>query len=176
MSERYTPKMECVFDAESIAARVRALAADVRAAAGDRTVVVLGILYGAAVFATDLVRALEGPKELAFVRASSYGRGTESTGRVELGALDENLLAGRYVLVADTILDTGLTLRTVLEAVRAAGAGEVAGCVLLDKPARRTESVEPEFVGFVVEDRFLVGYGLDHAGRHRALPYVGVNV
>ena len=166
--------MECLFGAERIHERVQELAVGLRGLVGPRPVVLLGVLQGAVYFATDLARALEGSVDLSFVAARSYGKGTVSSGHVELGPLDTELLSGEVVVVVDTVVDTGRTLAATLDAVRGAGAAEVASCVLLDKPARREIAVAADLVGFEIADRFVVGYGLDHAGRHRALPYVGV--
>lgn len=166
--------MECLFHAERIDERVEELAADLRDRVGASPLVLLGVLNGAVYFATDLARALKGPVELTFVAARSYGKGTVSSGRVELGPLDTDLLRGAVVVVVDTVVDSGRTLAATREAVGRAGAEEVLSCVLLDKPARRVVDLTVDLVGFTIGDRFVVGYGLDHAGRHRALPYVGV--
>lgn len=165
---------QCLYSARRIAARVRELGEAVRARFPDETLTVLGILKGSVVFTSDLVRVIGEPAELSFVHARSYGKGTRSTGEVRLSAFEEDVLRDRVVIVTDTILDTGLTLRTVTDAVRAVGARDVVTCVLLDKPARRRVDIQPDLIGFEVPDDFLVGYGLDHAGRYRALPYVGV--
>ena len=162
-----------VLESDRIQDRIAVLAQDLRTLAGDGPLVVLAILQAAAVFATDLVRALPGAVELAFVTARSYGKDTVSSGRVELGEMDTDLLAGARVVVVDTVLDTGLTLATVRDAARDAGAAHVYTCVLLDKAAPRAVEIRPDLKGFDVPDRFLVGYGLDYAGRYRALPYVG---
>jgi len=162
-----------LFAAEDIAVRVRELGQAVRARWPGRPVTLLGILKGAAVFLADLGRIVGEPADFAFVRARSY-EGETSTGRVELGPLAVEDVAGRRVVVVDTILDTGRTLAAVMEEVRARGAEEVASCVLLDKPSRREVEIEADFVGRTIPDRFVVGYGLDHDGEFRTLPYLGV--
>jgi hypoxanthine phosphoribosyltransferase len=164
---------EVLYSADRIAARVRALAAEIRDRYPDEPLTLLGVLTGSVIFTADLARAVGEPVELSFVHARSYGQGTTSSGNVTLGSLEVDVLRGRTVVVTDTILDTGRTLHRVVEAVRAAGAREVATCVLLDKRARREVEVDTGWVGFEVPDRFLVGYGLDHAGRFRTLKYVG---
>jgi hypoxanthine phosphoribosyltransferase len=165
---------EVLYSADRIATRVRALAGEIRDRYPDEPLTLLGILTGSVIFTADLSRAVGEPVELSFVHARSYGQGTESTGKVTLSGLEVEVLRDRTVIVTDTILDTGRTLKEVVDAVRAAGARDVATCVLLDKPARRAVEIDAAWVGFEVPDRFLIGYGLDHAGRFRTLKYVGV--
>lgn len=160
---------EIYLNAEAIAARVRELGAEVRRRGGEGTLVLTGILKGAALFFADLARALPGPSEFAFLRARSYGDGMESSGAVSIDLAGPESFAGRDLVIVDTILDTGHTLKAVREYVRRAGARSVTSCVLLDKPSRREVEIEADLVGFTVPDLFLVGYGLDHAGRYRGL-------
>ena len=165
--------MEPVFSAESIAHRVRELGAAIRAEHGDKDLVLLGILKGAAVFLADLAREVGEPLDLSFVHARSYGNETRSRGEVRIGSVEEEALRDKTVVIVDTILDTGRTLQEVIERVKTAGAADIVTCVLFDKPSRREVSITPDLVGFTAPARFLVGYGLDHAGRYRALRYVG---
>ena len=165
---------EVLYSAERIAARVRVLVGEIRDRYPDEPLTLLGILTGSVIFTADLARVVGEPVELSFVQARSYGRGTTSSGTVTLGDLELDVLRDHTVIVTDTILDTGRTLHKVVEAVHAAGARDVATCVLLDKPARRAIEIEAGWVGFEVPDRFLIGYGLDHGGRFRTLEYVGV--
>jgi hypoxanthine phosphoribosyltransferase len=167
------PAPPCIFDQETIAARVRDLGGEIRTRYPDGSLTLLCILKGSALFAADLARAVPGDVELSFVQARSYGDGTTSSGAVEVGVLEEEVVHDRRVIVVDTILDTGRTLTEVVNAVRGAGAAEIATCVLLDKKARRTVDIRPDFRGFESPDRFLVGYGLDYAGRYRTLAYIG---
>lgn len=161
--------------AERISTRVAEMAREVAGALPDP--VVIGVLNGAAPFMMELLARL--PAEAAsrvqydFVDATSY-RGTESTGTVELthrGAVD---LRDRRVLIADGIVDTGATLRAVVDDVTARGAAEVRTCVLLDKPSRRRVDVPVDYRGFEVEDLFVVGYGMDLDGRFRGLRHIAV--
>ena len=163
----------CIFDRETIAARVRDLGGEIRVRYPDDPLTLLCILKASALFAADLARAVPGDVELSFVEARSYGDGTTSSGAVEVGALEQEVLRDRRVVVVDTILDTGRTLAEVVSAVREAGAAEIATCVLLAKRSRRAVDIRPDFRGFESPDRFLVGYGLDYAGRYRTLAYIG---
>lgn len=168
---RVTP----LFDADTLAARVEAMAGEIAAAMpGDVTVVAL--LKGSFVFAADLVRALGRAglePRVEFMRLSSYGSGKESSGSVVLiGPMPDNL-EGRRVLVVDDIADSGRTLSYVRQLLADAGAAEVRICALLDKPSRRVIPVPVEFIGFSIEDVFVVGYGIDYAEGYRHLPFVG---
>jgi len=134
---------------------------------------VLAILHGSCIFVADLIRLLPIPLTLEFLACSSYGNSTTSSGEVRLtfipGCED---LTNRPVLLVDDILDTGRTMLRVRDELRRRGAGDVRTCVFLDKPARRAVPIEPDFRCFEVEDVFVVGYGLDFAGRYRNLPYL----
>jgi hypoxanthine phosphoribosyltransferase len=168
------PEVESVLlEPEVIEARVRQLAAEIAAAFAEREMLAVGVLTGAFVFLADLVRHIRGRVQFAFVKAESYGDGTKP-GDLSLTLVGESDLAGRDVLVVEDILDTGRTLRGLLDLFRARGARSVRSVVLLDKKSRREVPVEADFVGFTVPDVFLVGYGLDHAQRFRNLPYIGV--
>jgi len=136
---------------------------------------VVALLDGVFVFVADLVRALwrHGVRSrIAFVRASSYGSGTVSTGTVQLGGESDLDVAGRTVLLVDDILDTGRTLDRAREHLGELGATTVVTAVLLDKPSRRQVPIEADHVGFEVPDRFVVGYGIDCAEDYRYLPYI----
>jgi hypoxanthine phosphoribosyltransferase len=156
-----------------IAERVEELGRDLRRrSGGDTRLLLVAVLKGAALFFADLARALPGPQEFAFVRARSYGDGTESSGEVKVDWAGPEEVAGRAVVVVDTILDTGHTLSAVTDLIRQRGAASILTCVLLDKPSRRVVDIEADLVGFTVPDVFLVGYGLDYAGEYRGLPYL----
>jgi hypoxanthine phosphoribosyltransferase len=149
------------------------IAAEVTDAYRGREFTVVSVLKGSCVFASDLIRRIPIPLELAFLGVSSYGAQSEP-GNLELQFLPrKSELEGRSVLVVDDILDTGRTLQFVRGELEREGAAEVRTCVFLDKPSRRRVPFEPDWRGFEVEDSFVVGYGLDFGGRYRNLPYVG---
>ncbi|MCB1507375.1 MAG: hypoxanthine phosphoribosyltransferase [Hyphomicrobiaceae bacterium] len=145
--------------------------------AKDPPNLVVGILTGAVFFASDLMRALylEGVQpDLDFVRLSSYGAGTVTTGSADMTAPPFLPIEGRDVLLVDDILDTGITMREAHKLYSERGAKRVRIAVLLDKPARRAAPVKPDFVGFDCPDRFVAGYGIDKGHAHRGAPFVGV--
>lgn len=149
------------------------VAAEVTAHFQGREFTVVSILKGSCIFASDLIRRIPIPLELAFVAASSYRDGTES-GELRVDFLPAgNEIEGRNLLLVDDILDTGRTVSSLAQEMRNRGAAEVSSCVFLDKPSRRTVDCHANFKAFEVENLFVVGYGLDYAGRYRNLPYVG---
>jgi hypoxanthine phosphoribosyltransferase len=163
---------EILIPEEEIIARVDGLSAEITAAYQARDLTVVAVLKGSCLFASDLIRRIPIPLELAFVAASSYGSGT-SPGDLEIQLFpSREEIAGRDLLVVDDILDTGRTLSRVHAELAGRGARSVRTCVLLDKRERRALAFEPDFRGFEIPDLFVVGYGLDHAGRYRNLPYV----
>lgn len=156
-----------------IAHRIRQLAGDIAHDFAGRETVVVSLLNGTVMFLADLIRHLSLPLRLDFIGVSSYGAGTESGDLVFTKELRLDV-RGRDVLLVDDILDTGKTLYRVGGKLRALKPRRIKTCVLLDKPARRVEPVEADYVGFRIPDVFVVGYGLDFAERYRNLPFVGV--
>ena len=136
----------------------------------DTPLVMVAILKGATVFAADLLRTLTIPAELEFVRAASYGAGTTSSGRVKIAHMVEGPLEGRHVLLVEDIVDSGRTVDAVLRRFRRMKPASLRVAALLDRPARREIPVQIDFAGFVIPDRFVIGYGLDYAGLYRELP------
>ncbi|OLD37635.1 MAG: hypoxanthine phosphoribosyltransferase [Candidatus Rokubacteria bacterium 13_1_40CM_2_68_8] len=167
------PKPQRVLVAEAaIAARVAELArAIARDYAGENPVLV-GVLQGAVPFVADLMRALPIDVTVDFIRASSYGAGTSSSGRVRLVSDLAVEVADRHVLIVDDIVDTGLTLAALKRTLEARRPRSVRTCVLLDKAGRRETDVTIDYVGFTIPNVFVVGYGLDYGGLYRNLPYV----
>ena len=160
--------------ADQIARRVRRLGRQISEVYADidTPLVMVVILKGATVFAADLLRSLSIPAELEFVRASSYGAGTSSSGRLRLAHMVEGPLVGRHVLLVEDIVDSGLTVNVIERRIQRLGAASVRLAALLDRPARRQVQVKIDFAGFVIPDRFVIGYGLDYAGLYRELPHI----
>ena len=156
-----------------LAQRVEILAREIERDFHGREMVVVSLLSGTVMFLADLIRHLNLPLRLDFIGVSSYGLGTESGELVFTKELRIDV-RGRDVLLIDDILDTGKTMSRVLPKLRALKPRRIKVCVLLDKPERRVEKVQADYVGFAVPDYFVVGYGLDFAERYRNLPFVGV--
>jgi hypoxanthine phosphoribosyltransferase len=157
-----------------IARRVRQLGRQISETYADidTPLVIVVILKGATVFAADLLRSLSIPAELEFVRASSYHSGTTSSGRVQLAHMVDGTLVGRHVLLVEDIVDSGLTVSAIAKRVKRMGPASLRIAALLDRPARRVVVVKIDFCGFVIPDRFVIGYGLDYAGLYRELPHI----
>ena len=165
-----------LFDAAAIAERNRTLAAEI-VAADPKQLLVVAVLKGSFMFAADLIRALHDAglsPQVEFVHLSSYRDATISSGQVVILKDVESDPRGRDVLLVDDILESGRTLAFAKDLLIARGARRVLTCVLLEKPAKRAVSIEPDFVGFTCPDHFVVGYGMDVAHSFRELPYVGV--
>jgi hypoxanthine phosphoribosyltransferase len=161
--------------AEDLHDRVAALAADIRRDAGpDTTVHFVAVLKGAFVFLADLLRVFEGPVTCDFLGVASYGGGKTSSGQVKLTKDLDHPLQGRYVVVVEDILDTGLTLTYLLDILAAREPAMLRTVCLLSKPSRRQIDVLVDYIGFEIEDRFVIGYGLDYDEAYRNLPYIGV--
>jgi len=165
--------MQTLLSTGQIQTRVQALAREIRADHPDGVHFVC-VLKGAFIFLSDLARAIDGEVTLDFMAVSSYGSSTKSSGQVQvlkdLGAAIE----GRDVVIVEDIVDTGLTLTYLQDILRARSPRHLRTACLLSKPSRRQVEVKVEYIGFTIEDKFVVGYGLDYAERYRHLPYIGV--
>jgi hypoxanthine phosphoribosyltransferase len=165
--------MQTLLSSEQIQQRVRELAQEIRADhPGD--VHLICVLKGAFIFLSDLARAIPGDCSLDFMAVSSYGRSTKSSGQVQLIKDLDVELEGRDVVIVEDIVDTGLTLNYLQDILRARSPRTLRTACLLSKPSRRKVDVKVEYVGFTIEDKFVVGYGLDYAEKYRNLPYIGV--
>jgi hypoxanthine phosphoribosyltransferase len=163
-----------MISAKAIAARVEALAKEISEHYRDtEKLVVVGLLRGSFIFIADLVRELDLPVEVDFLEVSSYGNSTESSREVRILKDLRGEIEGRDVLVVEDIVDTGYTLRHVLEILGTRHPRRIEVCALLDKPSRREVDVRARWIGFEIEDRFVVGYGIDYAQRNRNLPHIG---
>ncbi|MHB8879684.1 MAG: hypoxanthine phosphoribosyltransferase [Myxococcaceae bacterium] len=155
-------------------ARIRALGEEITRDYRERELTLLSVLKGSVFFATDLARAVDLPLTMDFLGVSSYQGGTETTGEVRITSDVTKPLAGKDVLVVEDIIDTGLTMKFLLENLRARQPASVKVCTLLEKPSRARTRIDIDYKGFVIDDRFVVGYGLDFAERFRNLPFIGV--
>ena len=165
---------EILISEAELQARIRALGAEISADYQGRELLLVGVLKGAVFFMADLMRAISVACEIDFMAISSYGAATDSSGVVRiLKDLDINI-DGRHVLVVEDIIDSGLTLSYLVRNLESRSPASLEVCALLTKPARREIEVPVRYVGFEIPDRFVVGYGLDYAERHRNLPYVAV--
>jgi hypoxanthine phosphoribosyltransferase len=165
---------EVLLSEEQIRGKVAEMAAAVSREYAGRRLLLVGVLNGAAVFLADLLRLLDIPAEVEFVGLSSYRSATVSCGEVTFTKDLDRDLENQHVLVVEDIVDTGRTLSALVECLKARKPASVRTCVLLDKPSRREVEFQPDFVGFEIPDRFVVGYGLDFAQSYRGLPYVAV--
>jgi len=161
--------------AEKIQTRVRSLAEEIlRDFGAEDDLHFVCVLKGAFLFLSDLIRAISRPVSVDFMALSSYGKGTTSSGEVRLVKDLDSGLEGRNVVIVEDIVDTGLTLSYLQEILRARSPKTLRTACLLSKPSRRMVDVHVDYVGFTIEDRFVVGYGLDFAEKYRNLPYIAV--
>jgi len=165
---------EILLSEEQIAARVRELGAEITKDYQGKNLVVIGILKGALPFMADLIRQIKVPLRYDLMAVSSYGASTKTSGAVQILKDIEMVIEGEDVLVVEDIIDTGLTLSYLLRNLQARHPASLKVCTLLDKPSRREVEITPAYNGFVIPDRFVVGYGLDYAERFRELPFIGV--
>jgi hypoxanthine phosphoribosyltransferase len=166
-------RVDVLIPEDVIRRRLAELAAEIRRDCPGELHLV-AVLRGAFMFLADLARALSGPVTVDFIGISSYGSATSSSGEVRVVKDLEGALDGRDVLIVEDIVDTGLTLSYLRAILQARQPRSLRTVCLLSKPSRRRVDVPIEYVGFTIEDRFVVGYGLDHAEHHRNLPYIGV--
>jgi hypoxanthine phosphoribosyltransferase len=164
---------EILLSADQIQKRVEALAQEIRADFPD-DLHVIAVLKGAFMFLSDLVRHTPGHVSMDFMAVSSYAKGTTTSGEVRLLKDLDTTLDGRNVVIVEDIVDTGLTLTYLQDILRARNPKSLRTACLLSKPSRRQVDVRVEYIGFTIEDRFVVGYGLDFAEQYRNLPYIAV--
>ncbi len=160
---------EPLISRDEIHNRVKSIAGEISADYEGREPVFVGVLNGAVIFFGDLVRALSIPCRMDFVKAGSYGLGTESSGEVKLTKDLDVDVRGEPVVLVEDIVDTGLTLRSIVALLSCKGPASIAVCALIDKRERRCEEVNIDYTGFEVDEGFLVGYGLDFNERYRQL-------
>lgn len=165
---------EILLTEQQIAQKVRELGERISEDYRGNDILMVGVLKGAVIFMADLIRRITVPVSIDFMAVSSYGKASESSGVVQiLKDLDRNI-AGRHVILVEDIVDTGLTLKYMLENLSTRKPASLKICTLLDKPSRRKADVTPDYNGFVIPDEFVVGYGLDYAEKYRNLRDIGV--
>jgi hypoxanthine phosphoribosyltransferase len=162
-----------LLSATQIQRRVAELAAQISDDYAGEEVLLMPVLAGGLIFASDLMRSLSVPVSLDFIRARSY-RQTTSTGRVEFVYHPQTEIEGRHVLVVEDILDTGRTAAAIMDYLRERRPASLGLCTLLDKPARRLAPISAQYVGFTIPDHFVIGYGLDYDQRGRELPDIRI--
>ena len=163
---------ETLIESDRLHSRVAELGAEISADYAERDLVMVGVLKGALIFMADLMRELTVPCEIDLMAVSSYGSATDSSGVVRILKDLDTSINGRDVLIVEDIVDSGLTLQYLLRNLKARDPASVEVCALLTKPERRRVETPIRYVGFEIPDRFAIGYGLDHAQRHRNLDYV----
>jgi len=163
---------EVLVDAQALQKRVAELGKDISRDYAGRSLLLVGVLKGAVFFLSDLMRFIDIPVEVDFMAVASYGSATDSSGVVRILKDLDVVIEGRDVLIVEDIVDSGLTLQYLLRNLGSRDPASLEVCALLTKPERRKVDLPTRYVGFEIPDRFVVGYGLDFAERHRNLPYV----
>jgi len=168
--------LEVLIDQQSVAARIAELGAEISRDYADKDLALLGILKGSFIFLSDLARALTVECTIDFLGLSSYGHSTTSSGVVQITSDLSAPIEGRDVLIVEDIIDTGLTMRYLLENLTTRKPRSLKVCTLLHKPARTKVEVAIDYTGFTIEDKFVIGYGLDYEDRFRNIPFIGHKV
>src|SRR5437667_8484865 len=167
-------EVEVLYTQQQIAGRVRELAAEIERDHRGKELVLVGVLKGAFMFVSDLARQIDLPLSVDFIGLSSYGEETESSGVVKITSDLTRPIEGKHVLIVEDIVDTGLTMRYLLDNLATRRPASVKLCTLLHKPSRARTRIPIDYLGFEIEDRFVVGYGLDAADKYRNVPFIGV--
>jgi len=165
---------QVLFTERKLKNRVKKLGEQITADYQGKDLVVISVLRGSYIFMADLTRCIDLPCTVDFMAVSSYGKGTTSSGQVNIIKDLSDSVEGKDVLVVEDILDTGNTLSYLLEILKARNVASLKLCTLLDKPDRRKKPIKADYTGFTIPDAFVVGYGLDYAEKYRNLPYIGV--
>jgi len=163
---------EVLITQEEIAKRVKEVGAQISEDYKGKSILLIGILKGSVPFLADLMRAIDGDVEIDFMAVSSYGASTKSSGVVRIIKDLDHSIEGKNVIIVEDIIDTGLTLSYLKDYLLSRGAASLKIVTALDKPARRTVEIKPDYCCFQIEDRFIVGYGLDCDQKYRQLPYI----
>ncbi|MBE7077872.1 MAG: hypoxanthine phosphoribosyltransferase [Clostridiales bacterium] len=174
MKENLADIERILISADQIAARIKEVAAVLDKDYAGKTPIAICILKGSVVFFGDLIRAMETPVELEFMKVSSYGAGTVSSGKLSVSLDILSNIQNRDVLIVEDIVDSGNTMYALKRMLEGRSPASVRIISLLDKPSRRTADITPDYTCFEIEDEFVIGYGLDYGEKYRDLPYVGI--
>jgi len=174
ISEFNNQNLEILITTEQLQRRIQEIGAEITRDYAGRRPELICVLKGAMLFMSDLMRVIDLNLSIDFIAVSSYGKGKNSTGEVRIVKDLDEPLEGRDIILVEDILDTGLTLNYLVNNFRSRGASSIRIATLLNKPDRRKVEVTPNYCGFDIPDKFVVGYGLDYAERYRNLPYIGV--
>lgn len=165
-------KRKVLFSEEEIREKNKALGKKISEDYKGKEILVVSLLKGSFIFTADLVRQIEVPTQIEFMTTSSYGHGEKSSGKVnivnDLGVDVE----GRHVLIVDDIMDTGLTMKVIIDHLKESNPTSIKSCVFLDKPDRREADLTPDYIGYTIPDLFIVGYGLNYGDYYRNIPYI----
>ncbi len=165
---------EVLFSEEQLDRRVREIAAEINKDYEGKEIMLISVLRGSFVFMADLCRRIDLPCSLDFMSVSSYGKGTTSSGQVQITRDLSSDISGKHIIVVEDILDSGNTLSYLLKLLEQRNPASIRLCTLLNKPDRRVKHVDVHYCGFDIPDAFIVGYGLDYAEQYRNLPYIGI--
>lgn len=168
----YTP--DVLISEDDIALRIQALGKAISDDFSGEELIVICVLKGAFMFCSDLIKKIDLPIKLEFVSLSSYGDGMSSSGNIEMQMDLGSSIADKNVLIVEDIVDTGLTIKFLTETLKIRSPKKLKLASLLFKPAKNKHPAQIDYLGFEIEDKFVIGYGLDYAGRYRELPYIGV--
>lgn len=165
-------EVDILFTPDEIKAKVQELGRQITAEYRGSRLLVVGILKGAFVFMADLIREIDIPLEIDFMDVSSYGTSTVSSGEVRIIKDLDYSIQSKHILLVEDIIDTGLTLKYITSILEKREPASIKICCMLDKPSRRKADIKPDYCGYTVEDRFIVGYGLDYGERYREYPAI----
>jgi hypoxanthine phosphoribosyltransferase len=174
MSRNQAPEISIMLSPEELDRRIREMGREISGDYGRGDLVLVSVLKGSFIFCADLCRAINVPHMVEFLGVSSYGESVISSGEVKLTHDLSLPVAGKDVLLVEDIVDTGLTLSYLVELLSSRHPRSLKVAALLDKPSNRKKPVQVDYVGFTIPNRFVIGFGLDHGGRYRNLPYIGV--
>jgi hypoxanthine phosphoribosyltransferase len=164
------PALHILISRQEIADANQRLAAQIQADYQDKNPLLIGVLKGAIIFFSDLVRYLDMPLEIDFIRLASYGGGTRSSGKITLVQDLVSSLKDRHIIIVEDIVDTGQSTRFLIDTLRKRAPASIKLCALIDKPSRRVTPVNIDYRGFSIPDKFIIGYGMDCAEKYRNLP------